>query len=135
MFRKHLAAGLLSFGMLAVAAPAHAGDVSISIGISQSAHGYAPGVRYVDHRDRHDYRHTLSPREIRRMLRRDGFSHIEFLDTEGRTYTARADDHRGRPVLVRVSARSGEVSSVSRLGRGRGGHGDRPRCWLPEGCR
>ena len=132
MCRKPIAAGLLSLAMFAAAAPAHAGDVSISIGISQSGHGYAPGLKFVDHRGRHEYRHTLSPREIRRILRRHGFSHIEFVDTEGRTYTARAEDHRGRSVLVRVSARSGEVISVSRLRRGR--HDDRPRCWLPEGC-
>jgi hypothetical protein len=34
-------------------------------------------------------------------------------------------------VLVRVSARSGHIISAQVLGRHRG---DKPRCWLPEGC-
>ena len=129
MFRKHIAAGLVSMAMLGAAAPANAGEVSISIGVTQSGHGYTPGRVYVDHRN---YRRVLSPRDIRRILRREGFRHIDFIDTEGRTYTAYAENYRGRPVIVRVSARSGEVISVSPLRRGR--HDDRPRCWLPEGC-
>ena len=134
MFRKHIAAGLVSLAMLAAAAPASAGGLSISIGVGPG-HAYVPALEQVDHRHRHEYRHTLSPREIRRILRREGFRNIEFLDRQGRTYTAYAETYRGRPVIVRVSARSGEVISVSRIGRGgRGGHHDRPRCWLPEGC-
>ena len=131
MFRKHFAAGLVSLAMLGAAAPANAGEVSVRIGITQPGHVYVPGATYVDHRG-HDYRRALSLREIRRILRGEGFRHIDFVDTEGRSYTAYAENYRGRPVIVRVSARSGEVISVSPLRRGR--HDDHPRCWLPEGC-
>ena len=135
MFRKQIAAGLVSLATLVAAAPASAGGLSISIDVAQPGHGYAPALEYVDHREWDEYRRTLSPREIRRILRREGFRNIEFLDRQGRTYTAYAETYRGRPVIVRVSARTGEVISVSRIGRGRrGGHDDRPRCWLPEGC-
>lgn len=132
MFRKHITAGLVSLALLGAAAPANAGEVSISIGVTQAGQGYAPGAIYVDHRG-HDYRRALGLRDLRRVLRREGFSHIEFIDTEGRAYTAYAENYRGRPVIVRVSSRSGEVISVSPLRRH--GHDDRPRCWLPEGCR
>ena len=97
----------------------------------------------------------LSPRQIRRILREEGFSHIEILGRNGRVYRARAEDYRGRTVIVKVSARSGEIISVKRLGRPH--HPppyhpeppppppphhpdpdfpgpDEPQCWLPEGC-
>jgi hypothetical protein len=76
----------------------------------------------------------LSPREVRRILRREGFRRIEFLDRRGRSYTARAEDWRGRPVIIRVSARSGAIISVQPVRRHRDRDDDRPRCWLPEGC-
>jgi hypothetical protein len=72
--------------------------------------------------------HDLSPRQVRWILRDEGFRGIRYLDREGRTYVARAVDYRGRNVVVRVSARSGAIVSVRVL------HRERPRCWLPEGC-
>lgn len=134
MFRKTIGAGLVSVGLLAAAAQANAAELSVSIDVVQTGR-YAPGVELIDHRHWHEYHHVLSPREVRRILRREGFRHIEFLDRHGRTYTAYAEDYRGRPVIVRVSARSGQIISVRRAGYGHGGgYHDRPRCWLPEGC-
>jgi hypothetical protein len=104
MFRKPIAAGLLSLAMFAAGAPAHAGEVSISIGISQSGQGYAPGLKYVDHRGWMSTATLCRRARSAGSCRRHGFSHIEFVDTEGRTYTARAEDHRG-PVRPRARQR------------------------------
>lgn len=147
MFRTTLAAGLVALGSLAFTAPSNAAGLSITIGPS-APYG---SLELVDHRGGGYGR--LSPREVRRILRDEGYRQIQFLDRGGRIYTASAEDWRGREVIVRVSARSGDIISVRRIGRGRGGHGGGYgdggghgggygdgggrgdyECWLPEGC-
>ena len=129
MFRTTIAASVVGLASLAFTAPSNAAKMSVTIG---SPAGYG-AVEFVDHRG--GWHDRLSPRDVRRILRDEGFRRIQFLDRGGRIYTASAEDWRGREVIVRVSSRSGAIISVDRIGR-RGGHRDhdRPRCWLPEGC-
>ena len=141
MFFKHtLAAGLVALSALA-AVPAGAAEpptVSTSIQLAQGGYGWE-----------HEWseRRGLSPRELRRALRQQGYSNIEILDRGRRTLTVQAENYRGRDYLLRVSARTGAVISAQRIrswggggyGGGWGGHDGRPRdrdeqCWLPEGC-
>ena len=109
MLKKTIAAGVIALGALVAAAPAQAGGgVSVRIDIGQ------PG--YTKHYgDRYDYDRTFSPREIRRILRRQGFSEIRYVDRRGSIYRARAEDWRGRDVAITVSARTGAILEVQRL--------------------
>jgi len=62
----------------------------------------------------------LTPREVRFLLREEGFSRIRFLDRDGRVYRAIAIGPRGRPVRVAVNARNGRILDVEPLRRGGG---------------
>ncbi len=141
-FRNTLAAGLVAISTLA-AVPAGAAQLpNISIQLAQGGYGWE-----------HDWneRRGLSPRELRRALRQQGYSNIEILDRGRRTLTVQAENYRGRDYILRVSARTGAIISAQRIrswggggyggghGGGWGGHDGRPRdrdeqCWLPEGC-
>ena len=81
MFRTTIAAGVLALGSFAFAAPSNGSELSVHIG------PVGPGaVEFVDHRG--GWHDSLSPREIRRLLRHEGFRRIEFLDMT-RTMTSR----------------------------------------------
>jgi hypothetical protein len=118
LFRNTLVASIVAVGtMLGAAAPASAGGTTFTLEFGAPGYAYHHGYR---HRDRHE-RVALSPREIRRILRARGFSEIRYVDRRGSVYQARAENRRGRDVLVTVSARTGEVLDVQRIrGRGRG---------------
>ena len=58
-------------------------------------------------RDRHFDR--LSEREVRRILRHNGWREIRFLDRNFRTYTVRAENWRGRDRILVVSALNGRI--------------------------
>ncbi len=106
MALKNLAAaGILALGALA-AAPASAGT-SVSVSIEFGGPAYAS----------YNHHHSFSPQQVRRILRREGFSHIRYVDRRGSVYRALAENHRGRDVLVTVSARTGHILDVDRLGR------------------
>jgi hypothetical protein len=103
-----LAAAALSLGSLLAAAPANAGT-SVSVTVEFGHPGYAR---------HHDVQYrTLSPHEVRRILRREGFREIRYVDRRGSIYRAHAENYRGRDVLVTVSARTGQIIDVDRLGR------------------
>lgn len=64
----------------------------------------------------HHYRHrdTLRPKQVRRILRRNGFSHIsrpEYRDRRN-AYVALAENRRGREVRVVIDAFSGDILRV-----------------------
>lgn len=108
LLKTTLAAAAMAVGSLLVSAPASAGSkVSVTVEIGH------PG--YSSHQGGH-YR-TLSPREVRTILRREGFREIRYVDRRGSVYRAHAENRRGRDVLVTVSARTGAVLDVDRLGR------------------
>jgi hypothetical protein len=131
--RRLAAAGLIAASTL-TAMPASAAEPLTGGASIQLAQG---GYEW-----EHDWedRRRLSPRELRRALRHQGFHDIEILDRGRRTYTVRAENHRGRDFILRVSARTGLVVSARPVRRWADGgwdsprHDDRERCWLPEGC-
>lgn len=108
LLKTTLAAAAISLGSLVAIAPANAGS-NVSVKIEFGNPGY-------NKHDRHQVR-TLSPQEVRRILRREGYREIRYVDRRGSVYRARAENRRGRDVLVTVSARSGAVIDVQRLGR------------------
>ncbi len=100
-----LAAAAVAIGALGAAAPASAGS-SVSVTVEFGRPTYAS---YYHH-------YTLSPQQVRRILRDQGFSHIRYCDRRGSVYQARAENRRGRDVLVTVSARTGHILEVQKLG-------------------
>ncbi len=123
MFKTTIAAAICALSTALAVLPASADALRFGVTVG------APAVQ-VYHGGWHGERahYGLSPRQVRWILRDEGFRGIRYLDREGRTYIAQAIDYRGRDVVVRVSARTGAIVSVQLL------HRDRPRCWLPEGC-
>ena len=118
---KFLAAGAIALSAVAFTAPAQA-DASFSFSIYGPNGGVTLGAgdpRYAHYdRDRNWRRDTLSPKQVQRVLRRKGFSHIDIVDRERRAYKVRATDYRGRRVALVVSARDGDILSWRRA-RGR----------------
>lgn len=109
MLKNALVAGVLALGVLAGTAPANAhSNVSVTVEIGAPGHGnsYRGGDR--------DQR-TLSPQQVRRILRDRGYRGIRYVDRQGSIYRARAENRRGRDVVVAVSARTGQVLDVRRL--------------------
>lgn len=144
--KQRVAAGLVALGTLVAVAPAHAahGPQIVSPSISYIETGDS-GYRWVHQRYRND---RLSPRELRRTLRHQGYRLVDILDRTPRSYTVQAENYRGRSYILQVSARSGVILSARPLRHRAGGRRhherdedrhDRPRrdderCWLPEGC-
>jgi len=113
-----------------LATPASAGQLSVAFDRPHGGAVVETGASWRQgHNDGYGWRHWTSPREVRRILRRAGFHEIRHVESQGRSYVARALDYRDRPVIVRVSARSGEILTVRRVHRR-----DEEQCWLPEGC-
>lgn len=117
-----IALGIVSALGAAAAVPAQAdtlrfGNHDFSVRVHLDDHDrYGPrGDRHV----RRDYR--LHPREVRHIVRRNGFHHISRPDYRPRrnVYVVRAENHRGRDVRIVVNARNGRIIDVDRLGRGR----------------
>ena len=118
MFTKTFAAGIVALGALAATAPASAHGISFSIEVGgpTAVHDYRPAHdhrSYDEDRDRH--RHTLSPKEVRRILRNRGYRDISYVDRRGKVYQVHARDYRGRRVGLVVSARSGAILTAYRL--------------------
>jgi hypothetical protein len=111
-----LAAAAMALGGLVAAAPANASSADVTLTIQVGDSGHRSHDR--DWRD-HEWRHHdyLSTREVRRILRHRGFHEVRFVDSSGSIYRAYAEDYRGRDVLVTVSARSGAILDVDRIGR------------------
>ncbi|NBN79719.1 hypothetical protein GWI72_15685 [Microvirga tunisiensis] len=59
----------------------------------------------------------LSPREVRRVLRHQGYSDIDVQDARGRTYVVIATGQRGALVRLVVDAFTGDVLQRERLYR------------------
>jgi hypothetical protein len=107
LLKTTLAAAAISLGSLVAAAPANAGaNVSVTIEFGHPGYSKYHNVHY----------RTLSPHEVRRILRRKGFREIRYVDRRGSIYRAHAENYRGRDVLVTVSARTGQILDVDRLG-------------------
>ncbi len=115
--KKTIAAGVVALGALAASAPANAGTLSFSIEVGRPTavhdYNYSYGSKGYHHGHKH---HTLSAKEVRRILRHRGYRDISYLDRRGTIYQVRARDYRGRRVGLVVSARNGAILTAYRLG-------------------
>jgi len=123
--RRTFVAGLVAIAALTAAAPSQAASLYLNFGQGGAQLAFHEGGPGRHHRDRDDrwgrpgdhggWNRTLSPQEIRRVLRQSGYRNIRYLDRQGRIYQVRAIDYRGRRVGLVVSARSGAVLNSYRL--------------------
>lgn len=112
-FTKSIAAGVIALAGLVAAVPADA--QSFRFEFSQGAPRYE---YHSDHRWRdRDYRpqRTLSPQEVRRILRDKGYRQINYVDRRGNIYQVRATTERGRRVGLVINARNGAILNRYRL--------------------
>jgi len=140
-----VAAIAVALGGLVAAAPANAGAVALTVQAGHAGHNYQEADwrghdrrdhdsrdrdgrdrdwRDHDRRDHRDWRHHehryLSTQAVRSILRHRGFHHVRFVDASAPTYRALAEDFRGRRVSITVSAHSGAILRVVRLGHRHG---------------
>jgi hypothetical protein len=111
MLKKTIAAGIVGVAMLAASAPASADNFSFRFSYGAPAYGHG---QHLDDR-RGDYHRTLSPRQVRRILRDRGFRNINYVDRRGSIYQVHATNRNGRRVGLVVSARSGDIINRYRL--------------------
>ena len=108
-FKKTIAAGIVALAGLVAAVPANAGSsVSVQIEVGGPSHGHY----YGDHRR---WERTLSPQQVRRILRDRGFRQINYVDRRGTIYQVRAVNRRGHRVALVVSARTGAILNRHRI--------------------
>ena len=88
-------------------AQARHGNFSVHIGTPNAGIHYTHNNRGYRGPSRH--RQALTPREIRRVLRYQGFRHIRNLDRRGRVYVARAVSYNGRLYKIRLNAYNGRI--------------------------
>jgi hypothetical protein len=111
--KKTIAAVIIAFAGLAGAMPAGAQGVSFDFGAGAPQFRSEDGYRWSDRRGGFD--RVLSPREVRRILRNQGYRNIDTVDRRGSIYQVRATTERGRRVGLVVSARSGAILNRYRL--------------------
>lgn len=128
IFKTTLAAGAIGLAALA-AAPANAASLTVGFGDDGARIAYHDGrpvpANYYGHGydwpdygwgDRHDeWRHTLSAKEVRRILHGRGYHDIDYVDSRGSIYQVRATDHRGHRVGLVVSARNATILKAYRI--------------------
>jgi hypothetical protein len=117
---KTIAAGIVALAALA-AAPASAAGLSLSFGdgavrATITEAGWRPHGHGWDRGRWHDDWHrTLTPHDVRRVLRDRGFREIRYLDRRGAIYQVHAVDYRHKHVGLVVSARNGAILTAYRL--------------------
>ena len=121
--KKTAAAGLIALAALVAAVPASAGGPALNLATGETVYAGDGGH---GSRDRGEHRWgrrggddryygTLTPREVRQVLRDKGYRQVQYLDRRGRIYEARATNRRGHRVGLIVSARTGAVLNAYRL--------------------
>ena len=90
----------------------------IHFGVPFYSHRVGPGWRYYDGYGWYDYgrwgdvrhRHQrLSCGEARRLVDRSGYDRVRTVECNGRTYTFKAENRKGRRITVYVNARTGAI--------------------------
>jgi hypothetical protein len=123
-----IAAGLLALATIGYAVPAGAAGLTLNVGTDglqvelvrdrDERHGDRDGWRH-DRRHHHGWSHgwhrTLSPHEVRLILRHRGYSHVRYLDRRGPIYQAQAVDYRGRYRGLVISAHNGAILQSYRI--------------------
>ena len=120
MLRSLMIAGAVALGAFGMTGAAEARtSVGIYFGVPFYDYQVGPGWRYYDGYGWYDYsrwgdfrRHhrndRLSCREARRLVDRR-FDRVRVVECNGRTYTFRAENRRGRKVTVYVNSRTGDI--------------------------
>jgi len=120
MLRSLMIAGAVALGAFGMTGAAEARtSVGIYFGVPFYDYQVGPGWRYYDGYGWYDYhrwgdfrRHhrndRLSCREARRLVDRR-FDRVRVVECNGRTYTFRAENRRGRRVTVYVNSRTGDI--------------------------
>ena len=106
VMKNTLAAALLAVGALTIAAPAQAGSntVQFSVQIGQPQWGGHKPV----------YKRTLSPQQVRKILRSRGYRDIRYVDRRGSIYQARGE-RNGKDFRLLVNAYSGKIFDGDRI--------------------
>ncbi len=110
---RHLTSALAgSIAVVAASMPlAHAGNgFSLGVHIVEDYPGYGEDPEWED-----DEQEPLSCSEGRRIVRNEGYRHVDAVRCEGDTYRYRAV-RRGYVWAVRVDAWSGQIISERRIG-------------------
>ena len=120
--KNMLAAGVVSLVAIGSAGVANAAEFSLDFGngaalsvTSNYGGGHYGGGYYDGYYDHDRYDRTLSPKQVRRILRDRGYREIDYLDKRGKTYQVRATDYRGRRVGLVVSANNGRIITAYRV--------------------
>ena len=120
MLRSLMIAGAVALGAFGMTGAAEARtSVGIYFGVPFYDYQVGPGWRYYDGYGWYDYRRwgdfrrhhrndRLSCREARRLVDRR-FDRVRVVECNGRTYTFRAENRRGRKVTVYVNSRTGDI--------------------------
>ncbi len=120
MFKSVMIAGAVALGAFGMTSDAEARtSVGIYFGVPFYDYQVGPGWRYYDGYGWYDYgrwgdfrRHhrsdRLSCREARRLVDRR-FDRVRVVECNGRTYTFRAENRRGKRVTVYVNSRTGAI--------------------------
>lgn len=107
MFTKLAAAAALAIPMIAASGTAQARDqVGFTFTIGTTHSGGYDNVHY-----RGDRYRILPPGVVRDNIRRH-YREVSRLDRRGDVYVARAEDHRGRDLIVTASVYSGQILDV-----------------------
>jgi hypothetical protein len=115
--KKMLAAGIVSLVAMGSAGAANAAAMTVDFHGGSLTISSAYGGWYYDgwHNDRNRHDHTLSPKQVRNILKDRGYRNIDYFDTRGTTYQARATDYRGRRVVLVVNAKNARIITAYRV--------------------
>lgn len=121
MLKSLMIAGSLALSTLLVTGDAEAKTrVGIYFGVPFYDYQVGPGWRYYDgygwynygqYGDfrRHHQANWMSCGEARRLVDRSGYDRVRVVNCNGRTYSFRAINRKGRLVMVYVNARTGAI--------------------------
>lgn len=124
MFTKIAAAAALAIPMVAASGTAQARD-TVGFSITLGSPGYET-VRY-----RGDRYRVLPAHVVRDNIRRQ-YREVSRLDRRGDVYVARAEDSRGRDLIVTASVYTGQIVDVSYTRRDNDRRDDRRDRWKGE---
>jgi hypothetical protein len=116
-----VALALAAAAITAMPAPAMAQNFSFDFGISGGEGNFSFGIGRDGVRIKRD---CLTNNEIRRGLRRSGWSDIRFIDRSGNRVRVIAEwDGNGRDYSMRINRCTGRVTDIERVRRGGSGGG------------
>jgi hypothetical protein len=119
MFKSMMLAGSVALGAMALAPAAEAKtNVHIHFGVPFYTQQVGPGWRYYSGYGWYDYgrwgdirqrHHRLSCGDARRLVDRSGYDRVRTVECNGRTFTFKAENRKGKRVTVYVNSRTGAI--------------------------